>query len=67
MGEITEIIKEVSDVGFPIVFCIVFFKLQGKLNDTLKDLAVTLSAMNVRLDNMENVLIKLGLKHEDSV
>ena len=67
MGEITEIIKEVSDVGFPIVCCIVLFKLQGKLNDTLKDLAVTLSAMNVRLDNMENVLIKLGLKHEDSV
>ena len=56
--ELTEILTAVSNVGFPIICCVVLFKLQGKLNDTLKDLAVTLATMNVRMDNIENALVK---------
>ena len=56
--ELTEILTAVSNVGFPIVCCVVLFKLQGKLNDTLKELAVTLATMNVRIDNIENAIVK---------
>ena len=56
--ELTEILTAISNVGFPIVCCVVLFKLQGKLNDTLKELSVTLATMNVRIDNIENVVVK---------
>ena len=56
--ELTEILTAVSNVGFPIVCCVVLFRLQGKLNDTLKELAVTLATMNVRIDNIENAIVK---------
>ena len=56
--ELTEILTAVSNVGFPIVCCVVLFKLHGKLNDTLKELAVTLATMNVRIDNIENAIVK---------
>lgn len=56
--EVGEIFTAISNVGFPIVCCIVLFKLQGKLNDTLKELSVTLATMNVRIDNIENALVK---------
>ena len=56
--ELTEILTAISNVGFPIVCCVVLFKLQGKLNDTLKELSVTLATMNVRIDNIENVVVR---------
>lgn len=58
--ELTEILTAIANVGFPIVCCVVLFKLQGNLNNTLKDLAVTLATMNVRIDNIENALVKKG-------
>ena len=58
MMEMTEILTAIANVGFPIVCCIVLFRLQNNLNGTLKDLAVTLAQMNVRIDNIENALVK---------
>lgn len=54
--EFTEILTAIANVGFPIVCCIVLFKLQNNLNVTLKDLAVTLAVMNTRIDNIENAV-----------
>lgn len=65
--ELTEILTAVSNVGFPIVCCVVLFKLQGKLNDTLKELAVTLATMNVRIDNIENAIVKKVSNNENSI
>lgn len=56
--EFQDILSAITNVGFPIVCCGVLFKLQGNLNNTLKDLAVTLAQMNVRIDNIENALVK---------
>lgn len=56
--EFQDIISAITNVGFPIVCCGVLFKLQNNLNATLKDLAVTLATMNVRIDNIENALVK---------
>ena len=56
--EMTELLTAIANVGFPIVCCIVLFRLQNNLNGTLKDLAVTLAQMNVRIDNIENALVK---------
>lgn len=55
--EFQDIINAITNVGFPIVCCGVLFKLQNNLNATLKDLAVTLATMNVRIDNIENALV----------
>lgn len=65
--EVSEIFTAISNVGFPIVCCVVLFKLQGKLNDTLKELSVTLATMNVRIDNIENALVKKVSNNESSL
>lgn len=56
--EFAEIISAVANVGFPIICCVVLFKLQGKLNNTLTDLSATLAVMNERIDNIEEAVIK---------
>lgn len=56
--ELSEILSAISNVGFPIVCCIVLFKLQGKLNNTLSELSCTLAVMNSRIDNIENAVVK---------
>ena len=55
--EFQDVLSAITNVGFPIVCCAVLFKLQNNLNATLKDLAVTLATMNVRIDNIENALV----------
>lgn len=56
--EFQDIVNAITNVGFPIVCCGVLFKLVNNINATLKDLAVTLATMNVRIDNIENALVK---------
>ena len=56
--EIQDVVNLITNVGFPIVCCGVLFKLQNELNNTLKSLSVTLAEMNVRIDNIENTLVK---------
>ena len=65
--EISEIVTLVTNVGFPIVCCGVLFKLQGGLNETLKELSVTLGVMNERIDNIESALTKDKTKNGDSL
>lgn len=53
--DITQIATMVSTVGFPIAACCVMFYQNGKLQETLTDMVVTLQKMNDRMDNIEEV------------
>lgn len=54
----SEIISAISSVGFPIVACVVLFKQNGKLSETLAELSATLTGINQRLDNIENKVLE---------
>ena len=46
-------ITAVSTVGFPIAACCVMFIQNNKLQDTLKDICVTMQKMADSLDDLE--------------
>lgn len=43
----------ISTVGFPIAACCVMFMQNNKLQDTLKDISVTMQKMADAIDDME--------------
>ena len=47
------LIQAVSTVGFPIAACCVMFMQNNKLQDTLKDISVTMQKMADAIDDME--------------
>lgn len=55
------IVTLITNVGFPIACCIVLFKQQNKLTQTLGEIGNTLNLMNERIDNIEASLQK-GVK-----
>lgn len=56
--DITTFAQIVSSVGFPIAACCVMFFQNNKLQDTLKEIAVTMQKMADAIDDLE------GEKHE---
>ena len=56
--DITTFAQIVSSVGFPIAACCVMFFQNNKLQDTLKDISVTMQKMADAIDDLE------GEKHE---
>ena len=46
-------ITAISTVGFPIAACCVMFIQNNKLQDTLKDICVTMQKMADNLDDLE--------------
>ena len=46
-------ITAISTVGFPIAACCVMFMQNNKLQDTLKDICVTMQKMADNLDDLE--------------
>ena len=57
-----EVVKLITEVGFPIACCVVLFVQQGKLTKTIGDLNGTLQVINARLDNIEDSIKKAGDK-----
>lgn len=47
------LISAISTVGFPIAACCVMFIQNNKLQDTLKDICVTMQKMADSLDDLE--------------
>ncbi len=47
------LIQAISTVGFPIAACCVMFMQNNKLQDTLKDISVTMQKMADAIDDME--------------
>ena len=47
------LINAISTVGFPIAACCVMFIQNNKLQDTLKDICVTMQKMADNLDDLE--------------
>ena len=51
--DLTIIAQIVSSVGFPIAACCVMFFQNNKLQDTLKEIAVTMQKMADAIDDLE--------------
>lgn len=51
---LTGLAQIVSTVGFPIAACCVMFMQNNKLQDTLKEIAVTMQKMADSIDDLEN-------------
>ena len=51
--DVNVLIQVVSTVGFPIAACCVMFMQNNKLQDTLKDISVTMQKMADAIDDME--------------
>jgi hypothetical protein len=58
--DVNVLIQAISSVGFPIAACCVMFMQNNKLQDTLKDISVTMQKM---ADNIED-LDKKDAKNE---
>lgn len=52
--DITVLAQIVSSVGFPIAACCVMFFQNNKLQDTLKEIAVTMQKMADSIDDLES-------------
>ncbi len=51
--DVNVLIQAISTVGFPIAACCVMFMQNNKLQDTLKDISVTMQKMADAIDDME--------------
>ena len=51
--DVNILIQAVSTVGFPIAACCVMFMQNNTLQDTLKDISVTMQKMADAIDDME--------------
>lgn len=51
--DVNALITVISTVGFPIAACCVMFMQNNKLQDTLKDISVTMQKMADAIDDME--------------
>ena len=51
--DVNVLIQVISTVGFPIAACCVMFMQNNKLQDTLKDISVTMQKMADAIDDME--------------
>ena len=50
---VNALVTIISTVGFPIAACCVMFMQNNKLQDTLKDISVTMQKMADAIDDME--------------
>lgn len=48
-----ELVKVISNVGFPVFACIMMFNQQKELNKTIGELSSTLKTIDARIDNIE--------------
>ena len=53
MMDVNILIQAISTVGFPIAACCVMFMQNNKLQDTLKDISVTMQKMADAIDDIE--------------
>lgn len=53
-----EIIQVITNVGFPIACCVFLFMEVKSLSKTLSELNTTLTVINTRLDNIEDMIKK---------
>lgn len=58
--DLTGVAQIISTVGFPIAACCVMFMQNNKLQDTLKEIAVTMQKMADSIDDLENSTHDIG-------
>lgn len=54
--DVNTISQLIGSLGFPIVACIVMFKQNSKLQETLSDLTKALTTMNERISDIEEAV-----------
>lgn len=58
--DLTGVAQIISTVGFPIAACCVMFMQNNKLQDTLKEIAVTMQKMADSIDDLESANHDIG-------
>lgn len=49
-----EVVNLITNVGFPIVCCVVLFNNNSKFTEVLNSLNVTLKEISTRIENLED-------------
>lgn len=52
--EVNELTELITTVGFPIVCCIVMFRQNGKLQETLAEISLTMQKMADKIAELED-------------
>ena len=58
--DINGIVELINSVGFPIIACVFMYMQVQKLNNIILELSTTLKAIDSRIDNIQDVIGKMG-------
>ena len=58
--DINGIVDLINSVGFPIIACVFMYMQVQKLNNIILELSTTLKAIDSRIDNIQDEIIKIG-------
>ena len=58
--DINGIVELINSVGFPIIACVFMYMQVQKLNNIILELSTTLKAIDSRIDNIQDEIIKIG-------
>ena len=58
--DVNGIVDLINSVGFPIIACVFMYMQVQKLNNIILELSTTLKAIDSRIDNIQDVIGKIG-------
>ena len=58
--DINGIVELINSVGFPIIACVFMYMQVQKLNNIILELSTTLKAIDSRIDNIQDEIVKIG-------
>ena len=58
--DVNGIVELINSVGFPIIACVFMYMQVQKLNNIILELSTTLKAIDSRIDNIQDEIIKIG-------
>ena len=58
--DVNGIVDLINSVGFPIIACVFMYMQVQKLNNIILELSTTLKAIDSRIDNIQDVIGKMG-------
>ena len=58
--DVNGIVELINSVGFPIIACVFMYMQVQKLNNIILELSTTLKAIDSRIDNIQDVIGKMG-------
>ena len=58
--DVNGIVELINSVGFPIIACVFMYMQVQKLNNIILELSTTLKAIDSRIDNIQDEIVKMG-------